>query len=128
MWQLSVMISSRVQKCMPTSWNQLTKKFARPRTNHGERSLREIRMANAIEVKSLRKIFAGTNGAKTEVLRGVDFNVRKGEIFALLGSNGAGKTTTINILSTLLKPDSGSASVCGFDVARQSEKVRESIS
>ncbi|HEV8192017.1 MAG TPA: ATP-binding cassette domain-containing protein, partial [Ktedonobacterales bacterium] len=52
----------------------------------------------------------------------------RGEIFALLGSNGAGKTTTINILSTLLKPDGGSASVCGFDVVRQAEKVRESIS
>jgi ABC-2 type transport system ATP-binding protein len=63
----------------------------------------------------------------TEVLKGVDFAVRRGEIFALLGSNGAGKTTTINILSTLLQPDGGSASVCGFDVRRQSEKVRESI-
>jgi ABC-2 type transport system ATP-binding protein len=77
----------------------------------------------AIQVNDLRKSFNDTH-----VLKGVDFEVRRGEIFALLGSNGAGKTTTINILSTLLKPDSGSASVCGFDVARQSEKVRESIS
>src|SRR5262249_4275925 len=77
----------------------------------------------AIQVQALRKSFTAT-----QVLKGVDFAVRRGEIFALLGSNGAGKTTTINILSTLLKPDSGSASVCGFDVARQSEKVRESIS
>jgi ABC-2 type transport system ATP-binding protein len=77
----------------------------------------------AIQVNDLRKSFKDT-----QVLKGVDFEVRRGEIFALLGSNGAGKTTTINILSTLLKPDGGSASVCGFDVARQSEKVRESIS
>jgi ABC-2 type transport system ATP-binding protein len=85
-------------------------------------------MENAIEVKSLRKIFAGAKGAKTEVLRGVDFNVRKGEIFALLGSNGAGKTTTINILSTLLKFDEGTATVNGFDLVSQPEKVRRSIS
>ncbi len=64
----------------------------------------------------------------TKVLKGVDFQVRHGEIFALLGSNGAGKTTMIKILSTLLKPDSGSARVCGFDTCRQPEKVRESIS
>jgi ABC-2 type transport system ATP-binding protein len=78
---------------------------------------------NAIQVKDLRKSFQDL-----EVLKGTDFAVRRGEIFALLGSNGAGKTTTINILSTLLKPDDGSASVCGFDVERQSEKVRENIS
>src|SRR6476620_9795078 len=81
-------------------------------------------MSNAvISVKELKKSFKDK-----EVLKGTDFEVRRGEIFAMLGSNGAGKTTTINILSTLLKPDSGSASVCGFDVERQSEKVRESIS
>lgn len=77
----------------------------------------------AIQVKGLRKSFKDT-----EVLKGVDFEVRRGEIFALLGSNGAGKTTTINILSTLMKSDGGSASVCGFDVERQSQQVRESIS
>lgn len=63
-----------------------------------------------------------------EVLKGIDLNVKQGEIFALLGSNGAGKTTTINILSTLLKADSGTANVCGFDVAVHPEKVREKIS
>jgi ABC-2 type transport system ATP-binding protein len=77
----------------------------------------------AIEVHDLRKSFKDTH-----VLNGVDFAVRRGEIFALLGSNGAGKTTTINILATLLQPDGGSASVCGFDVERQSEPVRERIS
>jgi ABC-2 type transport system ATP-binding protein len=77
----------------------------------------------AIGVKDLKKSFKDT-----EVLKGVDFEVKRGAIFALLGSNGAGKTTTVNILSTLLKPDGGSASVCGFDVLRQPEKVRENIS
>lgn len=62
------------------------------------------------------------------VLCGVDFRVNKGEVFALLGSNGAGKTTTIKILTTLLKPDGGKASVGGFDVVRQPEQVREQIS
>ncbi|MDU6264644.1 MAG: ATP-binding cassette domain-containing protein [Anaerocolumna aminovalerica] len=80
-------------------------------------------MENAIEVKDMRKSFKDT-----EVLKGIDFEVKRGEIFALLGSNGAGKTTTVNILSTLLKSDGGSASVCGFDVLRQPEKVREKIS
>ncbi len=62
------------------------------------------------------------------VLRGVDFDVARGSIFALLGSNGAGKTTVIKILSTLLRQDAGTAGVSGFDVARQPQNVRESIS
>ncbi|MDP4181647.1 MAG: ATP-binding cassette domain-containing protein [Bacillota bacterium] len=77
----------------------------------------------AIQVKDLKKSYK-----KIEVLKGVNFDAQRGEIFALLGSNGAGKTTIVKILSTLLKADSGSASVCGFDVFRQPEKVRESIS
>ena len=77
----------------------------------------------AISVKELKKSFKDT-----EVLKGVDFEVRRGEIFALLGSNGAGKTTIVNILSTLINADGGSAHVCGFDVVRQPSKVRESIS
>ncbi|GAA3917368.1 glycosyl transferase family 8 [Amorphoplanes auranticolor] len=62
------------------------------------------------------------------VLRGVDLDVARGSIFALLGSNGAGKTTVVRILSTLLKADAGSARVNGFDVATQGADVRESIS
>ena len=77
----------------------------------------------AIETKGLKKAFK-----ETSVLKGVDLEVGRGEVFALLGSNGAGKTTTVNILSTLLKPDSGNASVCGFDTQRQPERVREQIS
>jgi ABC-type multidrug transport system ATPase subunit len=62
------------------------------------------------------------------VLRGVDFEVARGTIFALLGSNGAGKTTVVRILSTLLKADTGTARVNGFDVATQAADVRQSIS
>ena len=65
---------------------------------------------------------------KLEVLRGVHFDVARGSIFALLGSNGAGKTTVVNILSTLLKADAGTANVNGFDVATQAGDVREAIS
>jgi ABC-2 type transport system ATP-binding protein len=65
---------------------------------------------------------------KVEALRGVDFDVARGSIFALLGQNGAGKTTVVKILSTLLKADSGTASVNGFDIATQAADVRKSIS
>jgi ABC-2 type transport system ATP-binding protein len=78
---------------------------------------------SAIHVQGLEKSYK-----KLEVLRGVDFDVARGSIFALLGSNGAGKTTVVNILSTLLKADAGTASVNGFDVATQAADVRESIS
>ena len=76
-----------------------------------------------IQVKNLKKSFK-----TTEVLKGVDFEVRCGETFALLGSNGAGKTTVVKIFTTLLKPDSGTAAVNGFGVASNPEKVRQSIS
>lgn len=78
---------------------------------------------DAIEVRDLQKSFA-----ELSVLRGVDFTVEPGTIFALLGSNGAGKTTVVRILSTLLRADAGTAAVNGFDVATQGGKVRESIS
>ena len=77
----------------------------------------------AIQVKGLQKSYE-----KLHVLQGVDFEVEKGCIFALLGSNGAGKTTIIKILTTLLKQDSGTAAVNGFDVAVKPDDVRQSIS
>jgi ABC-2 type transport system ATP-binding protein len=77
----------------------------------------------AIYVKGLKKSYE-----KLQVLKGVDFEVEKGCIFALLGSNGAGKTTIIKILTTLLKQDSGTASVNGFDVMSKPDDVRQSIS
>lgn len=76
-----------------------------------------------VQVNNLQKSFK-----KTKVLRGVNFEILHGEIFALLGSNGAGKTTIIKILSTLLKADSGKAIINEFDVGDQAEEVRHSIS
>jgi len=77
----------------------------------------------AIRVQGLEKSYE-----QLHVLRGVEFDVARGSIFALLGSNGAGKTTVINILATLLKADAGTAGVNGFDVATQAAEVRESFS
>ncbi|MFL6141482.1 MAG: ABC transporter ATP-binding protein [Labedaea sp.] len=77
----------------------------------------------AIHVRGLEKSYN-----ELHVLRGVDFDVDRGGILALLGSNGAGKTTVVRILSTLLRADAGAASVNGFDVATQAASVRESIS
>ncbi|MBE2318508.1 ATP-binding cassette domain-containing protein [Solirubrobacter sp. CPCC 204708] len=77
----------------------------------------------AIQVHGLRKAFA-----ELDVLRGVDLEVARGSVFALLGSNGAGKTTIVKILSTLLKADEGAVRVNGFDVAAQAADVRKSIS
>jgi ABC-2 type transport system ATP-binding protein len=77
----------------------------------------------AIRVRGLQKSYKDLH-----VLRGVDFDVARGSIFALLGSNGAGKTTVVNILATLLKADAGTAGVNGFDVATQAPGVRASIS
>ncbi|OJX74861.1 ATP-binding cassette domain-containing protein [Leifsonia sp. 71-9] len=77
----------------------------------------------AIEIRGLRKAF----GAQT-VLDGIDLRVEAGSVFALLGPNGAGKTTLISILSTLVDPDSGTATVCGHDVVADREGVKESIS
>ena len=79
--------------------------------------------ATAIRVQGLEKSFKDVH-----VLRGVNFDVAGGSIFALLGSNGAGKTTVIKILSTLLAKDAGSAEVAGFDISTQPQSVRESIS
>jgi len=77
----------------------------------------------AIQVRGLEKSYK-----EVHVLRGVDFEVAPGAIFALLGSNGAGKTTVVRILSTLLTADAGTALVNGHDVASQGADVRESIS
>ena len=77
----------------------------------------------AIHVAGLVKSFG-----EVEVLRGVDLEVAAGSIFALLGSNGAGKTTVVRILSTLLRPDAGTAAVHGHDVTSDAAQVRASIS
>src|SRR2546423_800754 len=76
----------------------------------------------AIDATGLTKSFK-----ETKALAGVDLAARRGTVHAVLGPNGAGKTTAIRILATLLRPDGGTARVNGFDVARQPEKVRESV-
>ena len=77
---------------------------------------------DAIRVENLVKTFDGFTAVDS-----ISFAVGEGELFGLLGPNGAGKTTTINMLSTLLRPTSGSATVAGFDVARDRDDVRKSI-
>ena len=77
----------------------------------------------AIETRGLRKRFG-----RTDVLAGLDLAVPAGTVFALLGPNGAGKTTTINILTTLVRPDAGTAQVGGFDVVTRAEEVKRRIS
>jgi ABC-2 type transport system ATP-binding protein len=77
----------------------------------------------AIRVQGLEKSFKGVH-----VLRGLDLEIARGSILALLGSNGSGKTTTVRILSTLLEADAGTVTVNGYDVATEGAQVRESIS
>lgn len=81
----------------------------------------------------MKKSIIQVNGVKksyrdVEVLKGVDFEVEQGGIFALLGSNGAGKTTMIKIMATLLKPDVGSVVINGFDIEKNPGDIRSSIS
>jgi ABC-2 type transport system ATP-binding protein len=79
-------------------------------------------MSPAIEVRDLRKRFGAT-----PVLDGLTFAVRSGEVFALLGPNGAGKTTTLSILTTLLRPDSGTVTVAGVDVVADPREATRRI-
>lgn len=76
----------------------------------------------AVEAFRLRKVFG-----EVVAVDDVSFLVKEGEVFGFLGPNGAGKTTTINMLTTLLKPSSGNATVWGFDIESEPEKVREVI-
>ncbi len=80
-------------------------------------------MTKAIEIRGLVKTFG-----QTRALDGIDLSINAGSIYGLLGPNGAGKTTTIRILTTLLKPSEGSASVLGYDVVRDAHIVRTKIS
>jgi ABC-2 type transport system ATP-binding protein len=86
---------------------------------------------NIIETHQLRKVFKtkGKNGKEqvVEAVRGIDLTVRAGEVFGFLGPNGAGKTTTLRMLSTLIPPTDGQATIAGYDLLRQSRKVREII-
>jgi ABC-2 type transport system ATP-binding protein len=80
-----------------------------------------------IAARELRKRFAVRRRGPVEAVRGVDIDVRRGETFGFLGPNGAGKTTTLRMLTTLLPIDGGEASVAGYDVRREPERVRGRI-
>ncbi|MCE5295835.1 MAG: ATP-binding cassette domain-containing protein [Euryarchaeota archaeon] len=80
-------------------------------------------MTGYIEVKDLVKVYSGSVRAVDDIT----FEVMEGEIFGFLGPNGAGKTTTISMLTTLLRPTSGSATIGGHDVVKQQQKVRSII-
>src|SRR5215218_10105762 len=79
-----------------------------------------------ISVRGLARRFKTRAGA-VEAVRGIDFEVGAGEIVGLLGPNGAGKTTTLRMLTTLLEPSAGSATVAGHDLARDPRDVRRQI-
>lgn len=79
-------------------------------------------MSDIISVKRLKK-----NYGDFQAVKGIDFSVKKGQLFAFLGPNGAGKSTTINMLCTLLTPSEGEVMINGYDLKKRSEKVRDSI-
>ena len=79
-----------------------------------------------IETRGLRRVFK-TRKETVEAVAGVDLKVWGGEVFGFLGPNGAGKTTTLRMLSTLLPPSGGEATVAGCDLLRQPQQVRERI-
>lgn len=76
-----------------------------------------------LRVNGLKKSYG-----KIIALKGIDFEVNEGEIFALIGPNGAGKSTTLRIIATLLSPDEGTVELMGYDVRKEPEKIRERIS
>ena len=75
-----------------------------------------------LHIHQLTKSF---NKGKTHAVRGVDFHVRKGEIYGIIGPDGAGKTTLLRMLASLLLPDSGTATVCGYDVVKQPHEIHQ---
>jgi multidrug/hemolysin transport system ATP-binding protein len=75
-----------------------------------------------IEVNNLTK-----NYGNVKAVKGIDFYVNEGDLFAFLGPNGAGKTTTIDVICTLLRPDSGTVTVNGYKLGEQDDKIRKSI-
>src|SRR5580698_7225615 len=80
-----------------------------------------------IQVEGLSKAFSDRKRGTRLAVDGVSFEVRAGEVFGLLGPNGAGKTTTLRMLATLLKPSGGTATLNGFEITREPQKVREQI-
>ena len=80
-----------------------------------------------IQVTNLSKSFTDKKRGLVKAVDHVSFDCRPGEVYGLLGPNGAGKTTTLRLLSTVLKPDSGGATICNYDVVRRASRVRRCI-
>jgi ABC-2 type transport system ATP-binding protein len=98
----------------------------------GRRKLKEIIAADTLTKqfypkRGLKGFFSSTPPSVKTVVDRVSLTVEEGEVFGLLGPNGAGKTTLIKMLSTLLFPSSGKATICGYDVVTQGKLVRETI-
>ncbi|MHA1377465.1 MAG: ATP-binding cassette domain-containing protein [Candidatus Helarchaeota archaeon] len=97
-------------------------------TENMQENVQENVQKNIIEVKNLTKTFGvDSSPLKVEAVKGINFSVRKGEIFGFLGPNGAGKTTTLSMLSTLLFPTSGTATIDGNDIEKEPDLVRKNI-
>jgi sodium transport system ATP-binding protein len=84
-------------------------------------------VSELIRVDGLTKVFPGHDGSEVRAVSDVSFSCREGEVFGLLGLNGAGKTTTLRMLSTVLTPTSGTATVAGHDIRTDARAVRHSI-
>jgi len=83
--------------------------------------------ALAIETRGLQKIFNPGKADQVQAVQGIDLRIPQGHIYALLGPNGAGKTTTLSMLTTLIQPTGGSATVAGYDLAREPDQIRRHI-
>ena len=97
-----------------------------PRLRHGDFAIHSTSTAPAIEAEGLVKVYRSRK-SEVRALDGLDLLVNEGTVLGLLGPNGAGKTTAVRILTTLLKPDAGRATVAGFDVVRQADRIRSVI-
>src|SRR5881397_2640984 len=84
-------------------------------------------MNETVVVRELTKTFYDEQRGEVHAVQGIDFDCRPGEIFGLLGANGAGKTTTLRMLSTILAPTSGTATLLGHDVVTNPEGVRKNL-
>src|SRR5581483_5034389 len=94
------------------------------------RAGREAVVSVAVEVRGLRKEFTRRNGGRKRrlaALKGLEFEIGRGECVAILGQNGSGKSTLVRLLSTLLLPDGGSARIFGHDVEREGAAVRRLV-
>jgi sodium transport system ATP-binding protein len=84
-------------------------------------------VASMIEAKGLSKRFHDKKRGEIRAVDNVSFICKPGQIYGLLGANGAGKTTTLRMLATILEPTDGTATVCGYDIVEQAEKVRANV-